>query len=82
MGITGARDSVDALSKEVVSRVREASKTQNTAVGIGVSTSDQVVEINTYADGAIVGSAFVKAYAAGGITALTNKVREISSGLK
>jgi tryptophan synthase alpha chain len=82
MGITGARESVDALSKEVVGRVRDASKTQSTAVGIGVSTAEQVVEINTYADGAIVGSAFVKAYAAGGLTALTSKVREISSGLK
>ncbi|CAB4630696.1 unannotated protein [freshwater metagenome] len=51
-------------------------------MGIGVSTAEQVVEINTYADGAIVGSAFVKAYAAGGLSALTSKVREISSGLK
>lgn len=82
MGITGARESLDELSKSVVGRVREASKTQSTAVGIGVSTSDQVVEINTYADGAIVGSAFVKAYAAGGLAALTDKVREISSGLR
>ncbi len=82
MGITGARDTVDSLSKSVVSRVRDASKTQNTAVGIGVSTADQVVDINSYADGAIVGSSFVKAYAAGGISSLVAKVREISAGLK
>lgn len=82
MGITGARDTVDELSKSVVKRVREASSTQRTAVGIGVSTAEQVVEINSYADGAIVGSAFVKAYAAGGLQALTQKVQEISSGLK
>jgi tryptophan synthase alpha chain len=81
MGITGTRDSVDDLAKKVVSGIRDASKTQNTAVGIGISTSAQVVDVNAYADGAIVGSAFVKAYASGGISALTEKVKEISSGI-
>jgi tryptophan synthase alpha chain len=82
MGITGARDSVDNLAKQVVANIREASPDQNAAVGIGISTSDQVLDVNSYADGAIVGSAFVKAYAAGGINALTEKVKEISAGLK
>lgn len=82
MGITGARDTVDNLAKQVVSAIRTASPTQNTAVGIGISTADQVVEVNTYADGAIVGSAFVKAYQAGGLDALTKKVQEVSAGLR
>ncbi|MEY4639852.1 MAG: hypothetical protein RLY13_850, partial [Actinomycetota bacterium] len=47
----------------------------------GISTAKQVAEVNEYADGAIVGSAFVKAYAAGGIDALSAKVREIAAGL-
>lgn len=82
MGITGARDTVDNLAKQVVANIREAAPDQNAAVGIGISTSDQVLDVNSYADGAIVGSAFVKAYAAGGIDALTEKVKEISAGLK
>lgn len=82
MGITGARTEVDKLAKQVVSAVRSASATQNTAVGIGISTAEQVTEVNTYADGAIVGSAFVKSYAAGGIDALVAEVKKISSGSK
>lgn len=82
MGITGARDTVDNLAKQVVSSVRDAAPEQNTAVGIGISTADQVIDVNSYADGAIVGSAFVKAYAAGGVQELTSKVREVSAGLK
>jgi tryptophan synthase alpha chain len=81
MGITGARENVDDLAKLVVSGIRTASADQNTAVGIGISTSEQVLDVNSYADGAIVGSAFVKAYAAGGVEGLTNKVLEISAGL-
>lgn len=81
MGITGARDTVDNLAKQVVAGVRLAAPEQNTAVGIGISTADQVVDVNSYADGAIIGSAFVKAYAAGGVQALKAKVLEVSAGL-
>jgi tryptophan synthase alpha chain len=81
MGITGARDEVDSLAKKVVAGVRSVSNSALTAVGIGISTAKQVAEVNEYADGAIVGSAFVKAYAAGGIDALAEKVREIAAGL-
>lgn len=82
MGITGARNEVDANAKKVVANVRKASSTQNTAVGIGISTADQVTEVNQYSEGAIVGSAFVKAYQQGGVEALKDKVRELSSGLR
>jgi tryptophan synthase alpha chain len=51
-----------------------------TAVGIGVSTAAQVREINQYADGAIVGSAFVKAYQQSGIEGLRAKVSELAKG--
>jgi tryptophan synthase alpha chain len=80
MGITGTRDSVDNLAKSVVASVRKESTTQNTAVGIGISSADQVSDVNSYADGAIVGSAFIKAYSQGGINALTDKVRELAAG--
>ena len=80
MGITGTRDSVDDLAKSVVASVRNESINQNTAVGIGISSADQVSDVNSYADGAIVGSAFIKAYSQGGISALTDKVRELAAG--
>lgn len=78
MGITGTRDSVDDLAKKVVSAVRETNTNQNTAVGIGISTKNQVEDVNTYADGAIVGSAFVRAYQNGGLVSLIEKVKELN----
>ena len=82
MGITGARAEVDANARKVVAKVREVSTTANTAVGIGISTADQVVEVNSYSDGAIVGSAFVRAFSEGGVEALTAKTIELSARLK
>jgi tryptophan synthase alpha chain len=80
MGITGAREDLDAKAKEVVSRVRSNSPKSLTAVGIGISTEDQVRQVNSYADGAIVGSAFIAAYASKGLMGLTAKVRELVKG--
>jgi tryptophan synthase alpha chain len=80
MGITGARDDLDQKAKQVVSSVRLQGPESMTAVGIGVSTAKQVREINSYADGAIVGSAFVKAYQQGGIEQLKVKVSELAKG--
>lgn len=80
MGITGERASVDKLAREVVSRVKSLGSTP-TCVGVGISSADQVREVNSYADGAIVGTAFVKAYQEGGLAALTEKTRELAGGL-
>jgi tryptophan synthase alpha chain len=82
MGITGARDDLDQNAKKVVAQVRAQSSDSMTAVGIGVSSASQVKEINKYADGAIVGSAFVRAYKEGGIEALRAKVSELAKGKK
>jgi tryptophan synthase alpha chain len=80
MGITGARDDLDQNAKKVVAQMRAQSSDSMTAVGIGVSSASQVKEINKYADGAIVGSAFVRAYKEGGIEALRAKVSELAKG--
>lgn len=77
MGITGARTEVDQLARQVVDNIRATGIEQNAAVGIGISTAAQVIEVNEYADAAIVGSAFVKAYQSGGIDALISKVQEL-----
>ena len=79
MGITGAREDLDAKARSVVEKIREAKSSKFTAVGIGISTREQVVEVNEYADGAIVGSAFVKAYAANGLTGLSEVTRQLSN---
>ena len=78
MGITGAREDLDNNAKNVVGKVKASSVERFTAVGIGISTRSQVLEVNKYADGAIVGSAFIKAYQTGGIGNLITTVRDLS----
>lgn len=80
MGITGERAQLDSLARQVVSRIRQAGD-RPACVGVGVSTAEQVREVNTYADGAIVGTAFINAYEEGGLEALHEKVIELASGL-
>ncbi len=79
MGITGARADVDAAAKTLVARLR-AVGARRTCVGLGISTADQVAEILGYADGAIVGSAFVRALADGGVSALADVAADLASG--
>jgi len=57
-GITGARDEVSAEAEKLVRRVRRFSDLP-VAVGFGISTRDQVVDVWRYADAAVVGSAIV-----------------------
>lgn len=79
MGITGQREQLDQNAKKVVSSIRELSPETFSCVGIGVSSAEQVATVNEYADGAIVGSAFVRAYQDGGLSALRMKVAEFSA---
>ncbi|KQO99854.1 tryptophan synthase subunit alpha [Leifsonia sp. Leaf264] len=81
MGITGARADVDAAARTLVGRLRDAGAT-STCVGIGISTAAQVREVLEYADGAIVGSALVKALAEGGIEAVGTLAAELASGTR
>ena len=80
MGITGERESLDADARKVVSMIRHNTPDAITAVGIGISTEDQVRQVNSYADGAIVGSAFIAAYASSGLSGLIAKVKELAKG--
>ncbi|SKC51150.1 tryptophan synthase subunit alpha [Okibacterium fritillariae] len=79
MGITGARSDVDQAARTLVERLREAG-VENTCVGLGISTAEQVREVNEYADGAIVGSALVKALGDGGVARVADVARELSEG--
>lgn len=59
MGVTGARTSVSHQARVLVQRTR-AITTRPIAVGLGISTPEQAAEVAQYADGVIVGSAFVR----------------------
>ncbi|MGV8857177.1 tryptophan synthase subunit alpha [Rhodoglobus sp.] len=79
MGITGARSDVDTAAKTLVARLRNAGST-SACVGLGISTADQVREVLSYADGAIVGSVFVSALANGGVSAVAQTAASLSTG--
>lgn len=79
MGITGARSDVDAAARSVISRLREAGAT-SACVGLGISTPEQVADVLTYADGAIVGSRLVSALAEGGVPAVAAIAAELATG--
>jgi len=81
MGITGARSDVDSAARGLIARLRDAGST-SACVGVGISTGDQVREVLQYADGAIVGSALVKALADGGVDAVARTAAALSAGAK
>jgi len=84
MGITGARADLDAKARALVARLREAGATGpdtiSACVGVGISTPEQVAEVLTYADGAIVGSALVTALAEHGVPGLARTASALSQG--
>jgi tryptophan synthase alpha chain len=80
MGITGARQNVDAAARTLVGRLRTAGA-PNVCVGIGISSGAQVAEVLGYADGAIVGAALVTALADGGVAGVAAKAAELASGV-
>ncbi len=59
MGVTGTRTAVSSQAKDLVTRIRKFSNLP-VAVGLGVSNREQAKEVAQYADGVIVGSAFIK----------------------
>ena len=64
MGVTGARATSSDLAGPLVARTKAAVESQGSGlpvgVGIGVSNGAQAAEVASYADGVIVGSAFVR----------------------
>jgi tryptophan synthase alpha chain len=86
MGVTGARASVDAVAPALVARVREATNGP-VCLGLGVSTGAQAAEVAGYADGVIVGSAFVRllldaATPAEGVAAVARLASELAEGVR
>jgi tryptophan synthase alpha chain len=79
MGITGTRVDVDSAAEQLVGRIYAQGATA-TCVGLGISTADHVRNVVSFADGAIVGSALVRALGEGGVEAVRTLARELASG--
>ena len=82
MGVTGARSVLSNDAKNLVSRIRAVSDLP-ISVGLGVSNSEQASEISAYADGVIVGSAFLKLLLDGrGPDAVGELAKDLSRGVR
>ena len=57
-GVTGVRTNVSAEAEKLVNRMRQFSSLP-IAVGFGISTADQVKDVQRYADAVVIGSAIV-----------------------
>lgn len=53
---------------------------EHTCVGIGISTPEQISDVVSYADGAIVGTALVRALRDGGADGLALEARTLAAG--
>jgi tryptophan synthase alpha chain len=87
MGVTGARDATSDLAGPLVARTKAVTDLP-VAVGLGVSNGEQAAEVAAYADGVIVGSAFVRTLLdhpgdrAGGLRALTALTEDLAAGVR
>ena len=89
MGITGARSAVSGEAPGLVKRIREHTDLP-VAVGLGVSTGAQAAQVAAFADGVIVGSAFVRRLLDAadthaddqGIPAVSELTAELSAGVR
>jgi len=86
MGVTGARATVSSGAADLVARVRKVTDLP-IAVGLGVSTREQAKGVAAYADGVIVGSAFIMAMQEApseeaGLVAVTELARELAKGVR
>jgi tryptophan synthase alpha chain len=87
MGVTGARATTSELAAPLVERTKRATDLP-VAVGLGVSNGEQAAEVASYADGVIVGSAFVRALLdhpddrAAGLRALADLTADLASGVR
>jgi tryptophan synthase alpha chain len=79
MGITGERAQLDAAARTLVGRLRDHGA-ERACVGIGISNAAQVAGVVEYADGAIVGTALVRALRDGGLEGLSALTRDLRAG--
>ncbi|WP_326599555.1 tryptophan synthase subunit alpha [Streptomyces sp. NBC_01803] len=87
MGVTGTRESVGREAADLVGRVRGITELP-VCVGLGVSNARQAAEVAAFADGVIVGSAFVQRLLdhpddeGAGLAALRSLAAELAAGTR
>jgi tryptophan synthase alpha chain len=86
MGVTGARESLDSQAGDLVGRVRQATSLP-VAVGLGVRDGRQAAQVAAFADGVIVGSAFVQRLLAAedeqaGLASVRDLAAELAAGVR
>jgi tryptophan synthase alpha chain len=86
MGITGTRAMVSAQAAGLVGKVRECTHLP-VAVGLGVRDGAQAAEVAGFADGVIVGSAFVQRLLTApnldaGVTAVRDLAADLAAGVR
>ena len=86
MGVTGARATTSDLAGPLVARAKAVTDVP-VAVGLGVSNGEQAAEVAAYADGVIVGSAFVRCVldhddTTGQLRALTALTDDLAHGVR
>ncbi|MFE0673821.1 tryptophan synthase subunit alpha [Streptomyces sp. NPDC058867] len=87
MGVTGTRESVGAQAQDLVERTRATGSALPVCVGLGVSNAVQAAEVAGFADGVIVGSAFVKRMLdapddAAGVEAVRELAADLAKGVR
>jgi tryptophan synthase alpha chain len=85
MGVTGARAQVSNAAETLVNRARKFTNLP-ISVGLGVSTSEQAADVSKYANGVIVGSAFINAVQkapdfATGLASVTKLAQDLKAGI-
>ena len=86
MGVTGTRDQVSDAAEVLVTRTRAVTELP-IAVGLGVSSGEQAAQLARFADGVIVGSAFVRRLLdapdeATGVTGVGTLTAELADGVR
>jgi tryptophan synthase alpha chain len=85
MGVTGARATTSDLAAPLVARAKAVTTTP-VAVGLGVSNGEQAADVASYADGVIVGSAFVRCLldhdGTAALAALTALTDDLAQGVR
>ncbi|KOG89046.1 tryptophan synthase subunit alpha [Streptomyces varsoviensis] len=86
MGVTGTRESVGRQAQDLVERTRTTTELP-VCVGLGVSNPEQAAEVAGFADGVIVGSAFVKRLLdapdlESGLTAVSALAGDLAKGVR
>jgi tryptophan synthase alpha chain len=86
MGVTGARTAIDTGAAGLVARTK-AHTSLPVGLGLGVSNGAQAAEVAAFADGVIVGSAFIRRLLdapteAEGLTSVRDLAAELAEGVR